>query len=330
MKLQGEYFETLVALADRLDSEGRYTEVNAIDKMFERVAAGTEPLKDPENLKVENLGKVQEELTPPNDADKLLHEYKNIANGLKSAVEKLKLFGEHAKELEDNKIFALCVHLANEIENAIYGPADSPLPKKTLDIGEDLGGQSINSLIESKIGEKVSYAQDEVELFNKLSEVADKLDSIGAAKEADVVDGFISKYADILSKAKPKTKKTDEYDSKGHHSEQIREPKKPGEETVDREGRKDHHVHTYQQTGAISLSTRYCPEHVGVTLGRISDGTFQCPLDGAVYNWEAGWTDYDGNQHPGGSVAAQTPESTEYAIPHRIFDSREKILNTIN
>ena len=33
---------------------------------------------------------------------------------------------------------------------------------------------------------------------------------------------------------------------------------------------------------------------------------------------------------PGGSVAAQTGDSSNYAIPSRIFDSREKVLNVIN
>lgn len=156
------------------------------------------------------------------------------------------------------------------------------------------------------------------DVFEKLAGIADKLDSVGATEEASLIDEFIEKQA------KGKEKDKEPYDTKQHHSEQVREPKKPGKETKDRDGRKEHHVETYKDTGAAALSTRYCPEHVGVMLGRIGENTYQCALDGQVYNWETGWTDYDGKKHPGGSVAGQTPSATEYAIPHRIFDSREK------
>jgi hypothetical protein len=125
------------------------------------------------------------------------------------------------------------------------------------------------------------------------------------------------------------TEQSKRYDSKYHHSLQVREPKKD-QERVDREGRKEHHVETYKKNEAHHLSTRYCPEHIGTQMARVGEGIYQCPLDGQCYNWEAGWTDFDGNQHPGGSVAAQTPDSTGYAIPHRIFDSREKVLNVVN
>jgi hypothetical protein len=170
------------------------------------------------------------------------------------------------------------------------------------------------------------------DVFTTLSGIADKLDSIGIVEGANLIDGFIQKTAEDVMKWKDEDKKTEQakrYDSKYHHSLQIREPKKD-QERVDREGRQKHHVSTYQQTNATALSTRHCPDHIGYDLGRIGENTYQCSLDGQVYNWEAGWTDYQGNKHPGGSVAGQTPDSTGYAIPHRIFDSRENSLNRVN
>jgi hypothetical protein len=159
--------------------------------------------------------------------------------------------------------------------------------------------------------------------------LADRLDKVGAVEEANMIDEFIKNSADVKWKEESDTEQAKRYDSKHHHSLQVREPKRD-QEKVDREGRKDHHVHTYQETGASALSTRYCPEHIGVTMGRVGPSSYQCPLDGQIYNWETGWTDYNGVKHPGGSVAAQTPDSTGYATPHRIFDSRENILNRIN
>lgn len=180
-----------------------------------------------------------------------------------------------------------------------------------------------------KVAEQKSIG---IQLFARLSDVADRLDKLGALEEANLVDGFIEKHADDVLEYQGEDSNSEQskrYDSKYHHSLQVREPKTK-QERVDREGRDSHHVHTYQTTSATSLSTRYCPDHIGVMVGRIGDNTYQCPKDGQMYNFETGWTDYDGNEHPGGSVAGQTPDSSGYATPHRIFDSRENILNRVN
>lgn len=124
------------------------------------------------------------------------------------------------------------------------------------------------------------------------------------------------------------TEQSKRYDDRHHHSLQVREPKSD-QERVDREGRKEHHISTYKPANA-SLSSRYCPDHIGVQMGRVGESTYQCPIDHKAYNWEVGYTDYDGNQYPGGSVAAQTPDSSGYGISHRIFDSRQNTINEIN
>lgn len=170
--------------------------------------------------------------------------------------------------------------------------------------------------------------------LKRLAGLADRLDKIGAVKEANLVDEFIQKYAtDVERKPEADTEQAKRYDSKHHHSLQIREPKTE-QERVDREGRKTHHVHTYQNDEGkkkeASLSTRYCPKHIGVMMTRVGENTYQCPTCHEVYNWETGWTDFEGTEHPGGSVAAQTPDSSGYATPHRIFDSRENITNKVN
>jgi len=80
-----------------------------------------------------------------------------------------------------------------------------------------------------------------------------------------------------------------------------------------------------------TLSTRYCPDHRGVQTIRIAERTYQCPIDGKVYNYDNGYVNYQGQKVPGGSVAAQTPTSADYGgIPMRIYDSRQSILNRIN
>lgn len=78
------------------------------------------------------------------------------------------------------------------------------------------------------------------------------------------------------------------------------------------------------------LSTRHCPDHRGVQVARVAENVYQCPVDGRTYNHETGYVDYEGRLVPGGSVAAQTPDATPVGIPHRIFDTRENILNALN
>lgn len=76
-----------------------------------------------------------------------------------------------------------------------------------------------------------------------------------------------------------------------------------------------------------SLSTRYCPDHVGVQTIRIDDRIVQCPLDGKEYNYETGYLNYEGQRVLGGSVAAQTPVESNYGgIPMRFYDSRSDVL----
>lgn len=80
-----------------------------------------------------------------------------------------------------------------------------------------------------------------------------------------------------------------------------------------------------------TLSTRYCPDHNGVQAVRISERVYQCPIDGKIYNYETGYTNYKGQKVPGGSIAAQTPTTSDFGgIPMRIYDSRQNILNRVN
>jgi len=159
-----------------------------------------------------------------------------------------------------------------------------------------------------------------------------------ASKEVDAIKEELER---LRSSSKPKlskwavdwkeeadTEQSKRYDSEYHHSLQVREPKGK-QERVDREGREEYHMDTYKPHEG-TLQTRYCPNHIGVQMGRVGESTYQCSIDGKIYNFETGYTDFNGNQVPGGSVAGQTPNSTGYEIPHRIFDSRSKVLNVVN
>ena len=154
----------------------------------------------------------------------------------------------------------------------------------------------------------------------RLVTLADQLDADGAHAMADILDEAAGRLSggDLVETA-------DKLDTTGLRvqadvldmaarlvsaAEEDSNPVKPGNES--------------------SLSTRYCPDHRGVQTMRVSERIVQCPINGRQYNYETGYTDYKGQMVPGGSVAAQTPQTAPYAIPQRLYDSRQNVINTLN
>lgn len=77
-----------------------------------------------------------------------------------------------------------------------------------------------------------------------------------------------------------------------------------------------------------SLSTRYCPDHCGAPIIRISDRIFQCSLDGKIYDFDSGYVNYKGQRVPGGSISEQTPSQSDCGgIPMREYDSSQSSLS---
>lgn len=68
------------------------------------------------------------------------------------------------------------------------------------------------------------------------------------------------------------------------------------------------------------LSTRSCPDHPGVSLVRISDGLFYCPLNGKQYDYNSGYVTEKGNRVPGTSVKNQNDQLNDLAMPTMFFD----------
>ncbi len=66
-------------------------------------------------------------------------------------------------------------------------------------------------------------------------------------------------------------------------------------------------VKTYRPLEA-ALSTRYCVDHPGQMLVRVSDNVYQCSLDGKVYDYREGYTTAKGNKVPGGNVSEQSQQ----------------------
>lgn len=310
----------LIALADYLDEHGASEEANRVDQLIrEALEPGDETIfgeEMPEDLEQKLQREYQrqeqelglDEQRPEGDVRAVFEAF-YIKPDIDKYQTLLNLLEEHMRSNQVEKASP---------EKAVASADDAP---DTPEYNEaSLSGQQV---------------------FSKLADIADRLDIMGAHKQASMVDAFLSKYADEAEaeysvipdemdwKEEADTEQSKRYDAEYHHSLQVREPKTE-KERVDREGYDSKpNVHTYQ-TKKEAASTRHCPEHIGVQMGRVGESTYQCPLDGKTYNWEVGYTDYDGKHHEGGSVAAQTPDSSGYEIPHRIFDSRENILNRVN
>ena len=72
------------------------------------------------------------------------------------------------------------------------------------------------------------------------------------------------------------------------------------------------------------LKTRYCPDHAGVSLARVADETYQCPLDHRTYDFSKGYEKLNGEKVPGGDVSYQTKTYTQ--IGTSVFDNRNNIM----
>jgi hypothetical protein len=105
----------------------------------------------------------------------------------------------------------------------------------------------------------------------------------------------------------------DLYDSKKNNEETFKH-NKPKKQTEIK-----HHNPAFQETKEKGLSSRYCKDHIGVMLSRVGDRQYECPLDGARFNYD-----------DMGSVANQTPSSSNVAIPSRLFDPSEDVVNKVH
>ncbi len=311
-------FEKLAQVADTLDAAGALEEANLIDEFIKKHA-------NQQELEYEVVGKLDEYIKnyPGDKAELILSLIDMLENMLRFHTGTRKELPANFKgqSADDPKYkgpqFGMIAPYGE------YGLDPDPdeeteeEKKAREDFERDLEQQQGMGDLSKEMGD----LQKEWEMLQEKMKKAG-LD-VALVKEADGIYDVV--------KWKEEDKKSEQakrYDTKHHHNMQVREPKKD-QERVDLEGRKEHHVSTYKSSADRILNQRHCPEHIGVQMGRVAESTYQCPLDNKVYNWEVGFS-YDGKQNPGGSVAAQTPDSSGYGVPHRIFDTRENTLNRVN
>lgn len=77
----------------------------------------------------------------------------------------------------------------------------------------------------------------------------------------------------------------------------------------------------------VSLNTRYCPDHVGVGLVYVGEGTYQCSLDKKVFDFKEGYKNMAGKNVPGFDVATQNRIDNANIDFKANFDTREGRMN---
>ncbi len=161
-------------------------------------------------------------------------------------------------------------------------------------------------------GKHEAYADDkELKVFLRPEKLT--MEKKKKKKKAEIITGLL-KIADVL-------------DYSGHNEgvslvenmlqifAKQDEDSKYGLETIEKKKR------DYPEVASIapSLSTRGCPDHHGAQMKRVAEGTFQCELDGRMYNWNEGFKDYSGNTYVAAPIrSVDFPDTTE-----RMFETRE-------
>ena len=151
-------------------------------------------------------------------------------------------------------------------------------------------------LLDKKKKRKKMDKQSEQDVVEGLLKVAEVLDYAGDLEGVSLVESMLQIFA-------KKDEGTPKYDI----------------QTVEKTERK------YPDVSAVSpsMSTRGCPDHHGVQMKRIAEGTFQCELDGRMYNWNQGFKDYSGNAYPSAPIrSVDFPDTTE-----RMFETRQMATN---
>jgi hypothetical protein len=205
-----------------------------------------------------------------------------IASWLESPENEAMLLAEHDEDCL-NVVATSCVQAA-EILKLAAEHTDSIEPEESV-----ITEENISKL--AYIANEFDNSQDP-ELVKQASLIDELLTTIYASKDA--IRAKKAENEQKLENLKKKYQDTKVKQDKANHIEDM-------QKALD----KSEYLKQYRPLQQ-SLQTRYCPDHPGVSLQRISDTSGQCSLDNKLYDFEAGYTMINGTKVPGTSVQEQT------------------------
>lgn len=187
--------------------------------------------------------------------------------------------------------------------------------------------------ISNRASKKEAGSTSVNDLLNKIANLANIFDSSGdieLKKQASVIDELLLTVAaseEYKNKLAADSKRFEQIKKNYEDTKTSLDDKKKIADTKktisDSEYMKKNHTLI-----SAPLQTRHCPDHAGVSMGRVDDNTFQCPLDKKTYNFEIGYDLMNGDHVPGGSVANQSA-IIENNNMTTTFDTRENKLSQI-
>lgn len=168
-----------------------------------------------------------------------------------------------------------------------------------------------------------SLTEDSIDDLGALASVLDTSGDPDLMKQASVIDELlrtISAEKNIKQKLLAQSKETADKNKEKFKSvtDELKASNKISESE---EAIKKSPVYDVYNVLEAPLSTRYCPDHAGVSVSRVGEQQWQCSLDGKVYDFNAGFTLATGKKVPGSSVANQTPYVD--INPEGLFSTRE-------
>jgi hypothetical protein len=213
-----------------------------------------------------------------------------------------------AERICDGKDFVKFTEFLMECSETL-GKAKALIEEKASDLSED----DIDEL--GEIAQIFDESDDE-DLKKKASVLDEILITIGANK--DFKENFKKAESDEIEALRAKLRReTGEKLYSNSEKEYQEEAKKKIEEKVK----------TYRPLQG-SLSTRYSPDMPGVSLMRVGENVYQCPVTKKIYNFAEGFTTANGTKIPGTSVQGQTDFSEQVSAEHQMFSTtRDDILN---
>ena len=176
----------------------------------------------------------------------------------------------------------------------------------------------------------------EVEELGALAQSLDDTNDPVLQKQASLIDELL-----ITVSADPKAqmafKKADDeeiqrlrakyQDTRGHHEYHVAKEQHDKENHVNEAIKSvEQKIKAYRPLEA-PLSTRYSPDMPGVSLVRVGDNVYQCPVTKKIYDFRAGYTTMKGNKIPGSDVSNQTQHLSRQVQEHMNFGTREEALN---
>lgn len=193
--------------------------------------------------------------------------------------------------------------------------------------------------LSKQLHDKNASSELSVSSLEEMAAIAEEFDKSGdplLVRQASVLDQI------LLTLAAPKNakevfklsedKEIERLRAKYHQEDMARVYKRPKEEldkdikVADAVKAINDSIKEYRPLEA-PLSTRTCPDHPGAQVCRIGDSTYQCEMDGKIYNYNEGFTTMKGNKVPGGEISNQTLGLNDQPKGHMGFDTRESKLN---